>query len=284
MPYAKMIDNIEKKAEGNSVRKECDYIGEDGLLVCGKCHTPKQVRIQILGVEKTPYALCKCEGEKRDRENEMRRNAKLINELREKAFPACKGSRNTERDMRTWTFENDKGYQPKLIKQAKNYVLNFEKFEKEGKGLLLYGNAGVGKSYTSACIANALIDKCIPVIMTDFATIANEVQSTFAKDEYYRNLNNCALLILDDLVAERDTEYMKEIVHHVINSRINIGLPMIITSNLTNEELKNPASMKDKRLFSRLFKACYPIQVKGDDLRKKQMVESHPEMKQLLNG
>lgn len=289
MPFEKMFDAIEKKAEQNSVRNEVDYIGEDGLLVCGYCHTAKQSRLPRFigsidfGEEKVVSSMCKCEAEKYEAEKEKYRKADLIRKLKEEVFPACRYNSNPENDMSQWTFKNDKGYQPDLIRKALNYVKDFEQYKSIGKGLLFYGEPGVGKSYAAACIANALVDKGIPVIMTSFALIASELQGTYDKHNYYSELNNCSLLILDDLAAERDTEYMKEIVHTVIDNRLSTGLPMIITSNLTNAELTNPAGMKDKRLFSRLFKVCHPVYVKGDDLRKKEMVDTYAEMERMLN-
>jgi len=289
MPYTEMFDAIAKKAEQNSAQNEVDYIGEDGLLVCGYCHTAKQARIPRFvgsidfGEEKVVSAMCKCEAEKWEEEKDKIRKVDLIRKLKIEVFPACKYNSNPENDMSKWTFENDKGYQPELIRKAINYVKDFENYKAIGKGMLLYGETGVGKSYAAACIANALVDKGISVIMTSFAFIASELQGAQEKKSYYNRLNNCSLLILDDLAAERDTEYMKEIVHTVIDNRLSTGLPMIITSNLTNEELRNPASMKDKRLFSRLSKACHPVLVKGDDLRKRHMVESYAEMERLLN-
>lgn len=289
MPFEKMFDAIEKKAEQNSVQNEVDYIGEDGLLVCGYCHTAKQARIPRFvgsidfGEEKVVYAMCKCEAERYEAEKEKYRKADLIRELKKEVFPACKYNSNPDKDLSSWTFENDKGYQPELIRKAANYVKNFENYKSIGKGLLFYGEPGVGKSYAAACIANALVNQGISCIMTSFGLIAKELQGTFEKQNYYDWLNNCSLLILDDLAAERDTEYMKEIVHTVIDNRLSTGLPMIITSNLTNEELRNPVGMKDKRLFSRLFKVCHPVYVKGDDLRKKEAVDTFEEMERLLN-
>lgn len=283
MSFTQMFDAIEKKAEQNTMINEGDYIGKDGLWVCGKCHTPKQVRVAVMGIEKTPFALCKCEAQKRDAEREAIRKASLIKELKREVFPACKYNSNPDEDLSSCTFANDKGYQPELMRKAKNYVEDFEHYKSIGKGLLFYGEPGVGKSYAAACIANELVSKGIPVIMTDFATIAAGLSETYEKRRYYSDLNNCSLLILDDLAAERDTQYMKEIIHKVINDRIASGLPMIITSNLTWQELANPAGMNDKRLFSRLIKACHLTQVKGDDLRKKEMVDTFAEMERMLN-
>lgn len=63
------------------------------------------------------------------------------------------------------------------------------------------------------------------------------------KQAYLDSLNQYALLALDDLGAERNTEYMNEIVYGIIDSRYRAGLPMIITSNLSADELKIPRTL-----------------------------------------
>ncbi len=188
--------------------------------------------------------------------------------------------------MRSWTFANDKGYQPVIRYRAEKFVENFDIFYQKGKGLLFYGGVGTGKSYMAACIANALVELEKSVLMTDFATISAAVSSTYDKQGYYESFNNYSLLILDDLAAERDSGYMHEIVHKVINSRCDARLPMIITTNLTEKELfkpdKDKISLHDQRIFSRITSSCVSIQVTGPDLRRETCYEEIDEMAALL--
>ena len=278
MDLSGFIDGIEKKAALSIRAEQGDYVGEDGLLYCGKCNTRKQTRISVLGKEKTPFCLCKCEAEKRDREEEERKRIEFerrVNEHRRIGFP--------ESDMQYWTFENADGSNEKIINAAKNYVANFGEFRENGKGLLLFGTVGTGKTYIAACIANALIDKGYPVLMTNFARIANTVSGMFeGKQEYYDSLNRFPLLILDDLSAERKTEYMQEIVFNVIDSRYRANLPLIITTNLTSEELKHPSDISYQRTFSRLLEMCLPVKVEGKDKRLEKLKADIQPMKNLL--
>lgn len=282
MGYSEIIENLSNlaKTEGNN-----DYIGADGLLVCGSCHTPKQVRVEFLGQEKTPYCLCKCEQEKREAEDKVRNNYELARKIernRERAFPDVDAETAPEEDMRNWTFQNDNLKRPELTNAAKRYVENFETFKKQGKGLLFYGTVGTGKSYMSACIANALLDKGYEVLMTSFSRIAETAFGLKNKQEYYDSINRYQLLILDDLGVERNTEYMQEIVFKIIDSRSRINLPLIVTSNLTSQEFKNPVGINNQRIYSRILEMCHPIQVVGEDQRKLKAVESFAETKKLL--
>lgn len=273
----KFIDDIEKRAAESIKAEQGDYI-VDGLLYCAKCKTPKQCRIEILGKERTPFCLCKCEAEKREREEAEIKRAefeKHIKKLRAAAFP--------ESDMRDWTFENDDRGNEKVSTVARNYVENFGKMREDGKGLLLFGTVGTGKTYIAACIANALIDKGYPVLMTNFARIRNTAQGLFdGRQEYFDSLNRFPLLILDDLSAESKSDYMQEIVYNVIDSRYRAGLPVIVTTNLTSEELKHPADVTNQRTFSRLFEMCIPLEVKGDDRRRARLKEDFKEYSDIL--
>ena len=277
MNIADYIDNVEKMAAERIKAEEGDYY-EDGLLMCGKCHTKKQTRVFILDRERTPYCICKCEKERREREEAERKRIEFENtvkKLRRSGFP--------ESDMEYWTFDNADGSNERIMTAARNYVVNFNEFRKSGKGLLLFGTVGTGKTYAAACIANALIDKGYPVLMTNFARIANTVSGMWeGKQEYYDSLNRFPLLILDDLATERKTEYMQEIVFNVIDARYRAGLPLIVTTNLTSEELKHPADVSYQRTFSRLLEMCIPVKVEGKDKRLEKLKADIQPMKELL--
>lgn len=285
MSFENLLDNLSEKVKEQSTHNDSDYIGEDGLLYCGNCHTAKQVQIDFCGSKKIVYCACKCQYQKYlDEKNKIEKEQYMreIAEMRKDAFPTCRNGCNPSKDMKSWTFQNDKRYHPEISDIARKYVENFDDFKKNGIGFLFYGDTGTGKSYISACIANALIDRHYPVLMTDFSTISDIVQGTFQKQEYFMHLNEYSLLILDDLAAERDTSYMQEIVYKIINNRVNIGLPMIITSNLTGEQLKNPENTGEKRILSRALSVCTPIQVQGEDLRQKQGAFQYAEIMRKL--
>ena len=255
-----------------------DYIGEDGLLYCGNCHTKKQTRIEVLGKEVTPMCLCKCRAEKRDAEEaerKRREQQRKIAEMRSAGFP--------ESDMQDWTFERDDQTNQKITKVAQNYVDNFRTMFDKGKGLLLYGNVGTGKTFYAACIVNALIDKGYPCMMTNFPRLVNTIMGMYeGKQEYIDGLNRYALLVIDDLAAERDTEFMNETVQTIIDSRYRAGLPTIITTNLSAEEIKNPADIRKQRTYSRLLEMCIPVEVKGEDRRRKKLINDYAELGDIL--
>jgi DNA replication protein DnaC len=277
MDVTPMIDALEALANASIKAEEGDYVGEDGLIYCAKCHTKKQTEVNILGAIRRPMCLCKCQAAKRAAEEEERNRIKFeqkVKELRRMGFP--------EADMQNWTFTNDDLANEKITKAAQKYVENFSEFRKTGKGLLLYGNTGTGKTFTACEIANALIDKGYPVLVTNFARILNTLQSTFEKQEYIDGFNSFQLLVIDDLGIERDTAYAKEQVFNIIDSRYRSGLPMIITTNLTMEKIKNPDDIENRRIYDRILERCFPIEVGGGSRRRKAVREDYEVMKNLL--
>ena len=103
-----------------------------------------------------------------------------------------------------------------------------------------------------------------------------------SKQRYIDGLNDFDLLVIDDLAAERDTEYMNETVQNIIDSRYRSGKPLIVTTNLTESELKNTVDTKKQRTYSRLREMCIPIKVTSGDRRQQKGKDKFSEAQNLL--
>lgn len=277
MEVGKIMDGLIAMAAESIPQEADDYI-EDGLLYCGKCRTQKQCRINMLGREAVVFCLCKCAKEKQETEEaelKQREHLRRLDSLRRTGFP--------DSDMLRWTFDTDDGGNGKLTQIAKAYVENFAKFKADGKGLLLFGTVGTGKTFAAACIANALIDKGVACMVSSMARIVNMAQACESgRQAYLDSLNRFDLLVIDDLSSERETEYMTEMVQSIIDARYRAHKPLIVTTNLTGDELKSPEDMSKQRIYSRLFEMCIPYEVKGDDRRKKKLTNDYSAYKDLL--
>lgn len=266
-----IVEVEEKKNKGD------DYM-VDGLLFCSKCHTPKQVRLTVFGKETVLNCICECEAKRLEAERkelEKKEQERKIERLRSVGFP--------DDEMASITFEADDRSNKKISHSAHAYVENFKQMYRSHKGLLFYGSVGTGKTFISACIANALIDDGVSVLVTNFSRLVNTIAGMYeGKQAYLDHLNDFDLLIIDDLGAERDTEYMDEIVQSIIDSRYRSGKPLIVTTNLTAQELKNPLDIRKQRIYSRLFEMCIPIEVKGKDRRKEKLRSGYDELAGLL--
>lgn len=259
-PFAEKLEKlIAQPAEPD------DYMGEDGLLYCGKCRTPKQFRMtqnSYFGTRPLPVP-CTCIRKLREAEKlaaEKKRHINWVKELKHTCF--------SNSVYETQTFENDNGLCQHTSK-AKIYAEHFGEMEEQNTGLLFWGAVGTGKSYLAACIANALIEKEISVKMTNFATILGDLYSKLdERNDYIKQLNKFRLLILDDFGMEHNSEYTLEQLYNVVNSRYLSRKPIIITTNLTMSQLKEPQDISHARIHSRILEMCVPVCFNGPDLRK----------------
>lgn len=276
MNYEDQIRQISKQS-GIKVNEK-DYI-KGGLLYCYKCNTPKQAIIKIGGKLIKPMCLCDCEIKAlREKQEEQKKKERIdsVKRLKILAFPYG--------DLYHMNFNADDGTNEKITRIAKSYVDQFDSMLDKGKGLLFYGAVGTGKTFYAACIANALIENGNPCLFTNFSRIANALSGYKEdKQKYIDDMNKYDLLIIDDLFAERDTSYMYEIIHSVIDTRYRAKKPLIITTNLTSEQLKHPQSMKEYRIYSRLFEICLPVEIKGKDRRRKTLAEDYKSLAEVLN-
>ena len=272
-----LMDSFFDQIEVRKEPREGEYLGEDGLLYCEKCHTPIQCRKQFLGKMRTLPCICRC------RQEEMKRQKEEA-EAREQMMKIqrLKSTGIQERHLLDWRFEAAENNE--TIRWAKNYVANWKRVRAENLGLLLWGDVGTGKSFAAACIANALLEQAVPVLMTNFSKILNQMGAMYTEEryQYIASFNHYPLLIIDDLGIERSTEYAKEQVYAVIDERYKANLPLIITTNLTINQIRNPENVADARIYSRVLEMCTPIQVKGNDRRQTTSREKQERMKTVL--
>ena len=182
-----------------------------------------------------------------------------------------------------WTFENDNGRNP-LISKAKTYADKWSDMLSKNIGLLLWGEVGTGKTYFAACIANALVENCVSVKMTNFSTILNDLFYENDKNQYIDRLNNHNLLIIDDLGIERDTEYALEQVYNIIDARYKSNKPLIVTTNLTITEIKNPVDTTHKRIYDRVLEMCVPVKFDGENFRQQKATEKTEAIKTIFDS
>ena len=233
--------------------------------------------------------MCTCEEEKYNRYKEeeqrkerMHRLEKLRQySLMDKQFEQC-------------TFENFEVDETnkQFFNIAKKYVERFENMKKENIGLLLFGPPGTGKTFIAFCIANALIDKLVPVIAISSIGLLNKIKDSYRRYgsegeiEIINNLKNASLLVLDDLGAENSTDWAKEKIYEIIDSRYRDKKPIIITTNLSLEQLKEKMAGEDRvyRTYDRLIEMCTPIEIKGTARRIKTAKAKQNLLKDLLGG
>ena len=181
----------------------------------------------------------------------------------------------------SWTFDKDNGKNP-VMKVARDYVSKWSDFASKTAGLVLWGDVGTGKTFFAACIANALVEQNVSVKMTNFSTILNDLFAESDKNKYLDRLNKHSMLIIDDLGIERGTEYALEQVYNVIDTRYKSGQPLIVTTNLTLDELKFPTDIPHKRIYDRVLGMCVPVMFNGMNFRKEEAAAKMEAAKKLF--
>lgn len=270
-----------------------DYYDSEGFLVCGKCHTRRQVEVNMPDLKAVPFdpqkkvrvkmpVSCRCRAERRYQEEQMLQQDKDM-----RAMEALKRQSLMDERLRDVSFDsfrktNDNAYNLKLCLR---YANHFDEMLAKNQGLLFYGGVGTGKTFAAACIANHLLNQQIPVIMTSFVKLLESMQG-FSEDDsaLIARLNRAKLLIIDDLGAERSTDYALEKVYDIVDSRYRAKLPIILTTNLSMTELKESTDIRYTRIYDRIFEMCYPMQFKGQSWRKVEAARRFDAMKNFLEG
>lgn len=270
-----------------------DYYDSEGFLVCGKCHTRRQVEVNMPDLKAVPFdpkkkvrvkmpVSCRCRAERRYQEEQMLQQDKDMRAMESLKRQSLMDERLRDVSFDSFRKTNDNAYNLKLCLR---YANHFDEMLAKNQGLLFYGGVGTGKTFAAACIANQLLNQRIPVIMTSFVKLLESMQG-FSEDDsvLIARLNRAKLLIIDDLGAERSTDYALEKVYDIVDSRYRAKLPIILTTNLSMTELKESTDIRYTRIYDRIFEMCYPMQFKGQSWRKVEAARRFDAMKNFLEG
>lgn len=277
---------IEHAAKANPP-EEGDYRDEEGFLVCGKCHTRREFELDLPASG--------------DNGQTVRRRVRTMCACRVKAWEDAKAQEQQRKDMEAIasmkaqslmderltgaTFNHFKVNEKNArnLKLCKSYAERFDQMVEKNQGLLFYGGVGTGKTFAAACIANYLLDRRTPVVMTSFVKLLETMKGYDKEDsEVIARLNRAKLLIIDDLGAERDTGFAVEKVYDIIDSRYRARLPLILTTNLSLDEMKKESDIRYARIYDRIFELCYPMQFSGISWRKVEASRRFKEMESFL--
>lgn len=121
--------------------------------------------------------------------------------------------------------------------------------------------------------------------MTNFARILNTLTGMYSDDrnKFIDSLNRYSLLIIDDLGMERNSEFALEQIFNVIDSRSRSKKPLIVTTNLTLDELNNPSDLNRKRIYERVLEQCVPLKINNQNIRKLNAMENMKQVKELFS-
>lgn len=146
------------------------------------------------------------------------------------------------------------------------------------QGLLLSGTVGVGKTHLAVSILKALTERGFGCLFYEFGTLLKEIQDSYNSDTRTSELRvlspvlEAEILVLDELGASKPTDWVRDTMAHIINTRYNDQKLTIFTTNYLDERTnEREETLEDRigvRLRSRLYEMCRTVVITGSDYRK----------------
>lgn len=138
-----------------------------------------------------------------------------------------------------------------------------------GRGTYLWGSPGTGKTYAAACALRLWLNAGYLGRLFTAKGLADFVKEGYQTGyDALKRVKTYGLLVIDDLGAERATEWSRELFEDVIDDRLTKGMPLIVTSNYSVGQLRDLwGGVEGQRIASRLAGACEREEVSGPDRR-----------------
>ncbi len=224
--------------------------------VCAKCNDTGYVENKICGCLKEEILSCALE------------SANLSQSSAKKTFE------NFSLDYYSDEYAEEYGCSPRenmqaILKECKSFV---QGFPNNAENLLLCGGCGLGKTHLSSAVAHELLLRGVDVLYVSSNSLFPMLEDIhFGRDvseraDYIvRKINDCDLLILDDLGSEFVTQFTISELFGIINTRIMNDKKMIISTNLNSARL---AEVYTGRIASRIYGSFAILEFLGDDIRK----------------
>ena len=276
MNVMNFLEELSKRAE--LIKNEGDYF-KDELLYCGVCNEPKQAVKEIPFAENKKLIVtlqCKCQRDEEEKqrlalaEQEHRRKVKYLTQ-HGLAYPKYKEC----------TFSKDDQRNTDITKLCCNYVRHFPEMREMNNGIMFYGDTDKGKTFYACCIANALIQREVPVLVTTLSNLVqNRVKALTSKGNEI-SLDDFRCIVLDDIGTENTTQTAFNIIDEIYLSK----KLLIVTTNLDPLEMKCADTIERKRIYERILEMCgTKVLVNNDKTRLQSGIEKGKIAESILNS
>lgn len=258
-----------------------DYYGPDGLLVCGQCDTPKEFMLDLWFPIETRNGYKNALMGKQPRyvirpipckhvADEMQRAEVEAEQKREERRKRADKARCFDlKGLEGVFFKDDDKSQIWNTRVARSFVDNFHAAREKGQGMMFGGGTGSGKTFMAAMVTNELLAKGYRCKFTNLATLNQQMTANYGNDRQsiLDYIASCDLVVLDDLGTERTTSTANENCYQVVDTLNRCRIPVIVTTNLSKEQLLNEPDYNNRRIYSRLVERCKGVAFKRADRR-----------------
>jgi len=151
------------------------------------------------------------------------------------------------------------------------------KYPAVDRGLLLMGTVGVGKTHLAVSILKSLSEKGISSYFCEFGSLVKQIQDSYNPVSQNSELQLLApvfeseVLVLDELGASKPTDWTRDTLSYIINTRYNDKKLTVFTTNYLDKRYQSEEILPERigvRLRSRLYEMCRTVTIVGDDYRK----------------
>ncbi|HBF35170.1 TPA: hypothetical protein DDW35_11480, partial [Candidatus Sumerlaeota bacterium] len=142
-----------------------------------------------------------------------------------------------------------------MLMAARSYVDSFNFVNSAPQGLVMYGCVGCGKTHLAVAVLQSVLRKGFSGLYYNMVDLLSDIRATFSdstslsEHDLLEDVIAPDLLVLDDLGAEKTSEFVSDRLYLIVNRRYESNLPILVTTNLGLDELKNKVG---ERTVSRL--------------------------------
>ncbi len=157
------------------------------------------------------------------------------------------------------------------VNEVQAYIEGLDDRLQEGQGLWLFGDTGTGKTTLAMLISKAALEAGRTVAIYSLPKLLARIRRTYDSEpggdsylSFFERLTSVDLLHIDDLGAEKRSDWVLEQLYALVNERYEAQRSILITTNLPHPELEEQIG---SRTVSRLTQMCDEVEVRGDDRR-----------------